>query len=591
MSNDRIQVRTRFGQILELLVGRALAEVRLSHRFDWQYDEDAIKLDYSIPDVDTPRVIIEVTQTEARNVLQRKLLRYFEQVAQAKVHFGSDVKMISLIFGLPNRDLPASTLSSSLSFFDAAFLPRTDSFFSQEKHVKLELLEEVALGHAKAGPADEDSIDSICESCPEGVALLGDYIKDGINSADANCLLGEMWDMERERVDKLFLPDELTPIISDHKRDLLKNLFYPEARFRELVDLFSNPQSKASGTLRLSKGNHPECLIALEELGLCERQATIGGIRFTLDKAIGEVIRDSKKSQTVAVLRKSLARSEMKWFFEDVHDESRRQRMAEVYLETAALGEAAMEKAIYENLSQEIFQNIEHCRCWMADLMVIHLDTSQNILNNIISAKPDYVIQTGKPFNDITMKFARIMSSDSSMRLHAKLASEVWHELPKKTFPAKVMAEKLKEARINGAMYLQKFNPFYLVIESILNEEGWSFEYKGTPTIMGDLLQNPQVGRFKAYFGEKEGRRVVINGLQIRDAHKPKEWAARGRALRYRIEDFGESDARVIRQLEDTQFVFVLDGDVSVKMRRQLEWAGWKTCGLEELPHILESIY
>jgi hypothetical protein len=138
--------------------------------------------------------------------------------------------------------------------------------------------------------------------------------------------------------------------------------------------------------------------------------------------------------------------------------------------------------------------------------------------------------------------------------------------------------------------HLNNFNPLYHLVEQTLEMEGWSYEYKSFESIISDLLSSSRTGRYSVYSAQKGKINLILNALQIKDAHKPDEWAARGRALRYRLQQNPDGTQQVIRQLEDAHFVFVLDGKLTVKMRKRLENAGWRTCTLDEFPNVLGEI-
>ena len=132
----------RYGQILERVTGKAIELAGYSFRPESEYDPIAVNPDFLMPADGSLNRLIEVTQTEDRGSFRMKILRYFELVAGAKVHFGSNIEAISFIYGTPDNSLPATNLRASISFFDATFLPRIDEVLDQGDTDNIAFLEQ-----------------------------------------------------------------------------------------------------------------------------------------------------------------------------------------------------------------------------------------------------------------------------------------------------------------------------------------------------------------------------------------------------------------------------------------------------------------
>lgn len=590
-NGNRTQIKTRFGQIMEAITGIALARAGFSFHSDWEYESSSMKVDFAIPENEQPNFIIEVTQTEARNIIQRKLLRYFELVAEAKVNFQESLSVITLIYGTPTRDLPEPNLKASLIFFDAAFLPRVDRILSDKDKAFLQELEEQALSLASRLTNRDEAVAQLETEYSEGIDVLTRYFRQEIPEIQANSLLTQIWNLEKERVSQIQITQDIRPIETYYKKGILQALFLTEEEFRLLLEQITDPESTRINIHPEQLDLSAELLNRLIQLGVATVTESTAAPEIHLSRELRTVLESSNALEMIRLAQEKLRSHSMRHFFEDIQDQHRREFMAERYLEITSQGKESLQEAIFQNLSIDDYCGIQHSRCWIADFIPFHLNQSQNYLSGQIVKDPRYTANTGKPFNDIVMKFQRIMTGSESLHEHAMLAADLWNSLPKqRDITIRQLSNNLLQARIEAAMYLQKFNPLYLVIESAFFRENWEYEYKGIESIFGDLLNKKSVGRFSVYRATKGDQTIVLNALQITDAHKPDEWAARGRALRYRLQQNLDGTQQVIQQLEDAHFVFVLDGKLTVKMRKRLEQAGWRTCTLDEFPDVLRAI-
>ena len=139
------EIKTRLGLILQGVLGAALEKGGFSAVADYQYDPTCEKPDSLIPDEKNPKIMIEVHQTEARNSFQMKTLRAFTAVTEAKARYGNELMCVNVLFGDPDRELPASNVRAMCGIFDANILIRKHPELGEE----VASLEEVALEYAK----------------------------------------------------------------------------------------------------------------------------------------------------------------------------------------------------------------------------------------------------------------------------------------------------------------------------------------------------------------------------------------------------------------------------------------------------------
>lgn len=587
---NRIRDRTRLGQILEQVTAKALSDAGYTYRFDWQYDEEQVKLDFTIPDTDTPEVLIEVTQTETRDSLKRKLLRYFELVSAAKVHFGAELIAISMIYGTPTRDLPAANLEASFSFFDAAFMPRVDGILDVGAVKAVADLEKEALELAQKRVSPELAASHLKENQPTGFSALVTYLKQQLKDVEAKSTLQPMWELERIRTNRIEVPEAPEPIETYYKRGLLQALFLSEEQYNELI-LVLTDDSGLIDPNREGLAWSENLTRLLEKLGLARVQPTIVSFRVQLRKELEAVLRTAKSRAMIDLARKALAKSDLCWFFEDIYDEERRYKMVDHFRLTITQGLTETVEAIVQNLKQRNYVGLTHKRTWVVELILRTLNVSSNSLTGAIFQHKNNVLNLGDPLSHIIPQSARFMNTESAWRGYAEaIVDSTFQELEPRIrdITSEELSDRILASRLDGAMYLQKFNPFYEVVEAVLVDKGWSFSYQGFPSILGDLVGNPQVGRFTMYKANKKQKRLFLTALSVHDGnedHKSKEWAARGRAMRYRTRD-----GKIETSNDQGDMVFVCDGEWKPRFRMRLEKAGWRTCTLEALPNVLEAI-
>jgi len=84
------EIKTRHGLILQALTAEALEQAGYTFVENHQYDDVSEVPDFLIPNADSPRFVLEVHQTDARNSFQMKTLRGFTAVTESKVHYSDD---------------------------------------------------------------------------------------------------------------------------------------------------------------------------------------------------------------------------------------------------------------------------------------------------------------------------------------------------------------------------------------------------------------------------------------------------------------------------------------------------------------------
>ncbi|MEM7067191.1 MAG: 5'-methylthioadenosine/S-adenosylhomocysteine nucleosidase [Cyanobacteria bacterium P01_B01_bin.77] len=607
LSSDKkvgnVSVKTRFGQILDLVTQKVLERCEFDFRQDWQYEKDSTKLDFFFENIESSPVFMEATQTDRRDALRMKTLRYFNLVSQAKIRFGTDLVAVSLIYGNPSTRLSGSTVKSSLSFFDSSLIPQEDSFLDQEGKDSIRSLENKALELARDGFSRNKAIVNILENHLDAIDQLVKYFKKALPSVKTDNVLKQLWEQEIIRDSTSKTSTAIKPIETYYKAGVIKTLFLNEKEFNHLTNRLNYLGGYQEGLDLTDIGLESLLLEKLRGLKIAKKNSSVASnSELLLGKEISFVFQNSNALGLVSKARTVLSETEKaKWYFEDIYQNQRRTQMAKIFAEFSTQGEESFREAIFQNYKQETYAGIQHSRCWLLDFVSIELKKSQSELNNIIASYPDYTERIGA-FQSIAIK---LDFSDQRAKKLSYFIARAWQELGKTsgkidelislrrndlTGNYDAMARKLLDFRLKSAVKLVNFDPLRNMLEMTLENEGWNIEEKRYSSILGDLLENSSKGKFKVFLARKNDISLIINVLQIIDAHKPQEWAARGRALRYRIQTNPNGEKQVVRQLEDAEFVFALDGKVTSKMRRQLERGGWRTCALDDLPEVLADI-
>jgi hypothetical protein len=578
------EIKTRLGLILQGVLAEAIRQAGYTAIQDYQYDPACERPDFLIPDHTKPRYMIEVHQTEARNSFQMKTLRAFTAVTEAKAHYGERVVSVNVLFGDPDRELPASNVRALCGIFDVNLVPRKDAF------------DKASIAHleaaATAAAADEDytkrtraAIDDVTRAHPKAVKTLADLVIKTLSSASARVELFPIWKAERERVSKL-APAPRARAPTYYKRGLLGGLFLSDADFAELIAR-KDPE-KCSVAVRTQ----------LVATGLASVTEEIDGDRYSLDPQFARFIADNKAPALRELCREDLARLEaLKWFFEDIRDGARRRGMVRSFLAVARGGRRKVAVALLDSLRNGSALGIEHSRCWIADLIPLVVDKSHNFFNRRIYTHPDYNIPLGNPYNNMAIRAPRLGNDGAVLAKLSRLACDLFFELVDSDgidlsrLNEEALAAKFLNFRLDAAIKLRKLDPLVLVAADVASAYGLDIGVEKIASAISDLADEAGVGAFRVpvLSHEASGRRILMNVVAVHDQngdHKSKEWGARRQATLYRYQS-----GKVSRSAYNDG-LFILDGEWEDKDVARLYRSGWNhICRLSDLETTLMHIF
>lgn len=585
MALTETELKTRLGLILQGVLAEAIRQAGYTLVQDYQYDPTCERPDFLIPNHTKPRYMIEVHQTEARNSFQMKTLRAFTAVTEAKAHYGEKVVSVNVLFGDPDRELPASNLRALCGIFDVNLVPRKDAS-DKTAIARLEAA-------AAAAAADEEytkrtgaAIEDVIRAHSKGVATLKDLVSKTLTSAKARPELFPMWRAERARVSKLApAPKASSPTF--YKRGLLGSLFLSDDHFAELI---------------LAK-NADKCSLEVQRQLVAAKLATVSeeidGDHITLEAQFQAFANDPEAARLRAVCKAELdSIGDLHWFFEDIRDSSRRVEMACAFVGLAKEGRTSLIGSIVDGLKGNAVGGVEHARCWPADLLALLTGHSQNDFNR-------RMVQSGRdpenyqyPFNHISGRFERLVGCPDHFEAYATFAVDVFEEicLAEKIGESEILAaeswlpDAILKLRLDGAIKLQKFNPLYACTAEICAEYGVEVRAEKIKSIAFDLAGGKgRLGKYDALVLEYGGKQVLSLAVAVHDQngdHKSKEWGARRLATLYRYEE-----AKILRS-EFDDGLFVLDGEWEDKDVARLYRSGWNhICRLGDLETTLKYIF
>lgn len=575
------EVKTRHGLILQGAIGQALRSVGLTFRENWQYDPDSERPDFTIPAGDEPDFAVEVHQTDARNAFQMKTLRSFNAVTEAKLFFGDRIVSVNILFGNPDTEIPHSNARALYGFFDVNLVPRNEA----PDREAVERLESFSLQLA----ADEDynvagAIELVLERQASSIESLASLVENKLKNAQPKTRLLPLWRAERRRVQGLGDAPDVGPPIHT-KRAILQSLFLSDEHFAQLVKI--QDPNKCSADLREQ----------LSLTKLAETRPSIRGDVLSLVPIFRQFLTDPEAPRLRKLCEQRLEEaSEMHWFFEDIRDTDRRKCMAQTYLAIIREGPTQPGDAISQNIRSDNVREIQHRRCWTADLTALYLGVSHNEMNRRLVAMNCDPQQLGNPFNQLCYKSQRFMTGTSTHATYVEGVARVFEvlvsERTNEPIPtADDLASRLAKFRTDAAVKLQKLNPLYLAVESVARELGLDIAYRGTPSFLSDLSgATDPVGKYDLYALSDGQREVLVNALYIGEGygsdHKADEWSARRRSMGYRLGD------EEVNTSDRAGYLFVVDGAWLDKSIRKLHNAGWDyICRLPDLEHTLEEIF
>jgi hypothetical protein len=582
---DATEIKTRHGLILQGVVGASLAAAGFTLRENWQYAQENETPDFTIPDDDSPRFVVEVHQTDARNSFQMKVLRAFSAVCEAKCFFGDDAVSVNILFGDPDTEVPESNVRALFSIFDVNVVPRKTIASKEAAEIEAASLrlasdEDIPVAHG---------VLELRRSHAAAIVLLGQVLKRSLDSGAANAALFPLWQFERKRLRALGAPPAVGNV-THYKKSLLQSLYLTDTDFAEL--LRHRDANKVSATIKKQ----------LQATGLVQVIPSVAGRRtgprYRLRSTLADLIADPDGPR----LRKNCeqridAVSAMQCFFDDIRRPRQRQRLATEFLRLLHLGRKALVKAIVESLTTGVTGSIRHERCWVADLMPLVLGLRHNNFNRRMVRHPKYTQTLGNPFNNITIRSPRLGRDRMVLKEYATVAVDVFFtaaresRLDLKAVRPADLADKLADFRIAASVKLQKLNPLYLEVESVCRDLGVHCAYRGSPSFLSDLSDPADpVGKYDLFVLTKNRAEVLLNALYVGESygsdHKADEWSARRRSLGYRL------SRDEIVPVERRAYVMVLDGVWTQKSATKLHAAGWShVCRLHELRNILSEVF
>jgi hypothetical protein len=579
---DATTLKTRHGLILQRTVAEALRRAGITFKENWQYHSDYERPDFTIPDTNTPRFAVEVHQTDARNAFQMKILRSFNAVTEAKAFFGDSLVSVNVLFGDPDREVPASNVRALFGFFDVNIVPRNDATNARE----IKRLEDSALKLAN------DKSLSVVEAAKqlvkiekEGINSLSTLIANSLRMASAKPTLSPLWQAERRRISILSTAPS-AGTTTHYKWAILQSLFLSDEHFTELLK--KRDPNKCSSELK-------EQLVLTR---LAEEVSSIRGKVLVLNAILREFINTPKAIELRSLCENRLDNEPaMHWFFEDIRNRTRREQMVTHFLEVMKAGFEGILTALQSSLLTNTYSGIEHTRSWVADLMPLYVAESHNSFNRRMFQHPKYKRNLGNPFNNIAIKSPRLGSSPEVLCEYAKVATMCFQEAyatgTRSLFgdSAKELLRRFVALRTGAAIKLQKLNPLYLVVESVAQELGLIAIYSESPSFLSDLSDpSDPVGKYDLYQVSSGKQVALLNALYIGEGygsdHKADEWSARRRSLGYRFDPTG------VHPVRRAGYIFVIDGIWVDKSIKKLHTAGWThIIRLPELELVLRDIF
>lgn len=411
---DETTIKTNLGLILQAVLAEAIRQVGFKSIQNYQYEPSCEKPDFLIPDQKSPRYMLEVHQTEARNSFQMKTLRAFTAVTEAKAFYGDRLMAVNVLFGDPATEVPASNVRALCGVFDVNLVPRRDA----DDKASVARLEKVALVFA----SDEDyqkktalAASQIAAKHPEAIKTLGRMLKKALDSAAVRSELFPLWQAERRRVEvNGAAPRSGVPTY--YKRGLLGSLFLSDEHFGE-VSLAGNNVGQCSSEARKQ--------LVAAKLATVEEQ--IDGDAYFLDPHFASFLRtpDARHFRDVCLSAFSTA-PDLNWFFADIRDGQRRARMAQAFLREVKKGKSSFKEAFSKNFRTSNAFGIQHSRCWFADLMPLVVGRSHNYFNRAIYSHPKYGISLGNPYNNIAIRSPRLGRDEKVLKSLETLACDVF---------------------------------------------------------------------------------------------------------------------------------------------------------------------
>jgi hypothetical protein len=583
MANNT-QIKIRYGLILQAVLAQALRNAGYSFAETPNYDANSEVPDFLIPDAENPKFMVEVHQTEARNSFQMKTLRAFTAVAEAKAFFGANVVSVNVLFGNPDKELPAANLQAMCGIFDINIILRSDA--TPEDRIDLQALETAALEMAKSVSVTTSSAAAqLSVLYPAAVAAMGRVLNLALISGSIKKDLSPMWESELAR--RAALGD--SPDLGDstfYKKNMVRSLFFTDSDFAAIATSDS-------------PNDWPES---------AKKQAVLTGIADIVEEIDGdylivdpEFLAFTTHADTPQLRQMCsdvlVASAAMRSFFEDIRDGERRQRMSGIFLESLGEGIEKFEDDFRTCFENGDFSDIEHARCWLADLAPLCVNKSHNYFNNKMKDHPDYTLRLGNPCNNITIRSPRLGRDVAALEVFQHVFFQVFRsELDQGGAGAGAdisvgkLSDRLLKLRMVGAMRLQFLEPLQLMTRTIANACGLAVEDSKLTTVLSDFGGVAEVGAFdfREISNPATGQTVLFNAIAAEGnpRDKAKEWGARMLARLYRHDD------GVVKSVDDILGIFVIDGIWAQSDVTRLYRCGWNlVIRMGDLEGMLKEVF
>ncbi len=549
------QITIRLGLSLQACVEYSVA-THLSEKFAYtaSYDDDSIEPDFIFKLGHTKTHVMEVTNTDARDSLRMKVLRYLELVAEVKSSYGADCVCTSLLFGNAAADLPANNIRAMTSFFDAyACVQNSVASAAAESVRELEAKVRKLAQDARTTNV-EAAAKKICEKYPRATKAIAEVVRTLLR-ASAKAEWNAVWNAE---ISRRSTPAACVPALDGFG---LK---------RAVVDSLLIGRTSATRVIA-GKLPHRTCQ-TLKSLGVLTESRSIRGRVRRLRPDIAKVYETPELLSLRNACIKRLASSATSTsIIEDILDDTRRRAMCETFLSVART-KALLTKAIIQTYSQDDFQGIQHGRCWIADLVPLAQGKPHNRYNSLVVAHKDYSSSLANPYPNIVIKsgFAgrRIADlagiiTDIYFDNGGTPSDLVWEQL----------SARLLQFRRGSLIKLHSVNPLRILIDEWAHANSVELAYASPDNIVSSFLDDDTgTAEYKVTVARRGDKCIYINAIYV-DTYggldKAKEWSARGRAFQYRLNGTDVAKTQIDGML------FVADGHWKPKALARLSAGGW----------------
>lgn len=556
---NETRVKTRHGLILEGIFESGLIEAGFQCFRGYQYSPDCEIPDFLIPNCSEPEIMIEVHQTDYENSFMMKILRAFMAVAEAKSYYGPAMASLNVLMGDPDADLPQSSVNALFSFFDQNWI--------LIRAAKIHDLEMASLAFA----SDEDmsvvaSVRDIISQNKDSYANLVRFLRMNLSQVITKPELKSLWTAISLNINNNKEPP-LSGVATYYRRSLYSLLLLNKECVTDLL-ITKDAQLLCQDSINELRAHK---LVTVEE--------DILGDIYLLSKEILFAINTPEVETLYHVCWDAAERiQDFSWFAEDIRDETRRLKMAEIAIDL--IDSDRIEEGILANFEDDSAFGIQHSRSWIVDLLVLWIGTSQNDFSREIVREGKNLGSFRRPLSHITPKTERFRSLDVNARIAyaydvEKAFTNIRNRLALKgqNISTYELSKQLFDFRLANSIKLQKLDLFESILQHYTESLGLIFKSVGVESVIGDLLSKPSVAKFEAFeISDAAGRKILANCVAVHDGHgddKSKEWGARRLATLYRIKE------NKIVKSEYQDAIFVIDGEWTDKDVARLYRSGW----------------